>query len=310
MSKIISNIIFTKNRPLQLEGYLESLYRHMPRELIRTYIIYKEELFDEQYLEVFKRFDTCVVIREKDFHDDFVNLIERVDTKYILFGTDDVVYYDSVGFDIIDRTFKRFGDDIFGFTLRLCPENLNPEADKFRPLQMDGQTIYRLNWKDAQNRHAKYPFELNSTIYRTSLVKKIVRPVAKMHPVLLKIFAKDSLIGGFLGRAVSMKHFLISISTFCDPNTLEGYCHKWCVSHKSKLPDCLFFQKLCASAIQVNIVNTSVGNPIDGVGQHMVEALNEKYKRGYRLDIKAVESNKPQTVQIGRKHFSLVRGQT
>ena len=77
-----------------------------------------------------------------------------------------------------------------------------------------------------------------------------------------------------------------------------------------KVAGLFVLSKLCASAIQVNIVNTSVGNPIDGVGQHMVEALNEKYKRGYRLDIKAVESNKPQTVQIGRKHFSLVRGQT
>jgi len=306
MSETISSIVFTKNRPLQLDGYLESLYRHMPRALIRTYIIYKEELFNEQYLEVFKRFDTCVVIREKDFHNDFVNLIERVDTKYILFGTDDVVYYDSVSFDIIDRTFEWFGDDIFGFTLRLCPKNLNPGGDKFSPLQVDGRTIYRLNWKKAQNRHAKYPFELNSTIYRTSLIKKILRPVAKTRPFLMKIFAKDSPIGGFLGRVVSMKHFLISISTFCDPNTLEGYCHKWCVSHKSKLPGYLFFQKLCASAIQVNIVNTSVDNPTDGTDKHTVEVLNEKYKQGYRFDIEAIEENKLKMLSVGQKYISLV----
>lgn len=310
MSETISSIVFTKNRPLQLEGYLESLHRHIPPELIRTYIIYKEDLFDEQYSTVFERFPHIVVIRESNFHDDFISLLEQIRTKYILFGTDDVVYYDSVSFDIIDRTFERFGDDIFGFTLRLCPQSLSPEADKFSPLQMNGRTIYRLNWKRAQNRHAKYPFELNSTIYRTSLVKKILRPVAKTCPALMKIFAKDSLIGGFLGRVVSMKHFLISIGTFCDPNTLEGYCHKWCTGHKSRLPSYLFFQKLCASAIQVNIVNTSVGNPIDGVDEHTVEALNEKYKQGYRLDIKAIERNRPRTVQIGRKHFGLVRGQT
>jgi len=308
MSETITSIVFTKNRPLQLDGYLESLYRHMPRQLIRTYIIYKEDLFDEQYLDVFKRFDKCVVIREKDFHKNFVNLIGRIDTEYMLFGTDDVIYYDSVSFDIIDRIFERFSDDIFGFTFRLCPENLNPEGDKFSPLQVDGDTIYRVNWKNAKNRHAKYPFELNSTIYRTSLVKKILKPVSKAYPLLQKIFAKDSLIG-FVGRTISMKHFLISISTFRDPNTLEGYCHKWCTSHKSRLPSYLFFQKLCAGAIQVNIVNTSVGNPTDGTDKHTVEALNEKYKQGYRLDIKAIEGNKPRTVQIGQKHFSLVREQ-
>lgn len=307
VKKIISNIIFSMNRPLQLEAYLESLHRHIPQELIRTYIIYKKDLFDEQYLEVFKRFEGCIVIREKDFHKDFVGLIEQIDTKYILFGTDDVIYYDSVSFDIIDRIFERFGDDIFGFTLRLCPQNLSPEDDKFSPLQVDGETIYRLSWKDAQTRNAKYPFELNSTIYRTSLVKKILGPVAKARPFLQKIFAKDSLIGGFLGSVMSMKHLLISISTFRDPNTLEGYCHKWCARHKSRLPSCLFFQKLCASAIQVNIVNTSVDNPTDGTDKQTVEVLNEKYKHGYRFDIKGIEKNKPKATHAGREYFSLTK---
>ncbi len=49
MLKSISNIVFTKNRPLQLDAYLTSLYRHAPEELIQTYVIYKVELFDEQY---------------------------------------------------------------------------------------------------------------------------------------------------------------------------------------------------------------------------------------------------------------------
>jgi hypothetical protein len=34
---MISNIVFTKNRPLQLGGYLESLYKHFfQRELFQT----------------------------------------------------------------------------------------------------------------------------------------------------------------------------------------------------------------------------------------------------------------------------------
>ena len=31
-SKKVSNIVFTRNRPLQLEGYLRSLYRFFPSE--------------------------------------------------------------------------------------------------------------------------------------------------------------------------------------------------------------------------------------------------------------------------------------
>lgn len=307
MFKIISNIVFTKNRPLQLEAYLKSLYRNMPRELIRTYIIYKEELFDEQYLEVFKRFDACVVIREKNFHDDFVNLIERIDTKYILFGTDDVIYYDSVSFDTIDRTFGRFGDDIFGFTLRLCPKNLNPGGDKFSPLQVDGETIYRLSWKDAQTRNAKYPFELNSTIYKTSLVKEIVSRVGREWPMLKKLFSKDSVHVKLLKKVVSMKDFLIAIDTFCNPNTLETHCYKWCRRNKSKVPGYLYYQKLCASAIQVNTVNTELDNPIDSPVNLTVEALNEQYKQGYRFDIEVIERNKLKTTHAGQEHFRLVK---
>jgi len=54
MQKMISNIVFTKNRPLQLEAYLESLYRYFPRELIQTYIIYKREIFEEEYQQLWE----------------------------------------------------------------------------------------------------------------------------------------------------------------------------------------------------------------------------------------------------------------
>jgi len=77
---------------LQLDGYLRSLYRHMPEEKIQTYILYKVDLFDEEYSELFARFPDAVVIREKDFAGDFMGLFERLDTRYVLFGTDDVVY--------------------------------------------------------------------------------------------------------------------------------------------------------------------------------------------------------------------------
>jgi len=159
----------------------------------------------------------------------------------------------------------------------------------------------------SQNRHAKYPFELNSTVYKTSLVKKTISHVAKEQPLLKKLFSKNSLRVKLLKKVVSMKNFLLAISTFHDPNTLEGYCYKWCRGNKSKVPDNLYFQKLCASAIQVNIVNTSVDNPIDGTNEHTVEVLNERYIQGYRFDIEAIEKNKPGALSLGQEYFSLVK---
>jgi hypothetical protein len=127
MGKMITNIVFTRDRPLQLEAHLTSLYRCLPKEIIQTYIVYKPDLFNEQYTELFRRFCGCIVIREHDFHDDFIGLIGQLDTKYVLFGTDDVVYFDSMDFGVINEVFDRFGKEIFGFSLRLDIANLRQE---------------------------------------------------------------------------------------------------------------------------------------------------------------------------------------
>lgn len=307
MSKAISNIVFTKNRPLQLEAYLQSLYRHMPKEQIQTYILYKVDLFDEQYSELFEQFSDCIVIREKNFHYDFMSLFERIDTKYILFGTDDVVYYDSVDFAVIDKTFDMFPKNIFGFSLRLRPKTLIDQADSIAEVVSAGEKVYRINWQRAHSRNGQYPFELNSAVYTTSLVRRILEPVAKEHPILKKIFERESFLVKSLRLIFHMKDFLAVLDTFHDPNTLEGYCYRWCQTHKWRLPGYLYFQKLCASAVQINRVNTTTDNPTDGLSEHTVQALNEKYKQGYRLDIEAFENNKPETTHVGQEYFRLVK---
>jgi len=307
MGKIITNIVFSRNRPLQLEAYLTSLYRHFPKEIIQTYIVYKPDLFDEQYAELFCRFGGCIVIREHDFHDDFMGLIGQLYTKYILFGTDDVVYFDAANFGVIDKVFDQFRKEIFGFSLRLGLTNLQQERSQISQIKVNGASVYRLNWKGATSKNGKYPFELNSTVYKTDLVKEVLAHVAKDRPLLKRLFPQGSLRIRCLSRIVSMKNFLILMSTFHDPNTLEGHCCRWCKKHKWKVPSYLYFQKLCASAIQVNRVNTAVGNPIDGSREHTVEALSEKYKQGYRFDIEAIERNRPKATHVGKEYFSLVK---
>jgi len=53
-----------------------------------------------------------------------------------------------------------------------------------------------------------------------------------------------------------------------------------------------------------------VDNPVDGSTDHTVDVLNERYKRGYRLDIEAVEKRKPQATHVGREYFTLVKRQS
>lgn len=148
--KIISNIVFTRNRPLQLASYLLGLYKQLPKELIQTYIIYKRDLFDSEYQPLFKKYPGCIVVYEDNFHDDFVELINKISTNYILFGTDDVVFFDSMDFNIIDQTFKQHSQDIFGFMFRLSLQYVQAGGDDVQQVNVTGQTVYKVNWKKAR----------------------------------------------------------------------------------------------------------------------------------------------------------------
>lgn len=305
MEKMISNIVFTKNRPLQLEAYLQSLYRHFPVELIQTYIIYKVELFRDEYESLFQKYPNCTVIVEDDFHSDCVKVIKQANTKYIMFGIDDVVFFDSVDIDLIDQTFREHGNNIFGFTLRFSPESLENSKDVINEVVVDNHKVYNLNWKNGQTAHSRYPFELCCTIYPTETVKTIINSVMNNNPIIRKIFSPGGLLIKGLRATRFARKMLKSFGYFFSPNTLESWNCRWCQNHGDQLPSFTYFQKLCATAIQVNMVNTSTNNTLDGTAEHTVEALNDKYKQGYRLDIDFLAGNKPTGPSCEREHFKL-----
>lgn len=302
--KMISNIVFTKNRPLQLHGYLESLYRHFPADLIQTYILWKVELFTEQYEQLFKEFSGCNVIREKDFSSDFFNIINQLETKYILFGIDDVVYFNSVDLEVIDDCFDKF-DDILGFSLRHSPENAK-ECQTVENTLSNNAKIYRMNWKDIK----EYPFELCATVYHTELVKKIINSSRSSNRLAEKLFSPDCGLIKVLKKLGLARKVLKKFGYFYSPNTLESWNCRWCQHNADTLSACIYFQKLCASAVQVNMVNVTMRKTFDATVEHTVDALNEYYRQGYRLDIDAVVRNKPSGTHVGKEHFGLTnRGQ-
>jgi hypothetical protein len=54
------------------------------------------------------------------------------------------------------------------------------------------------------------------------------------------------------------------------------------------------------------MVNTTTKDSFDGSKDYTVETLNEKYKQGYRLDIEAIEKNKPKQTHAGGEYFKLI----
>lgn len=305
MQKKISNIVFTKNRPLQLDGYLSSLYRFFPADTIQTYVLYKEELFSDSYEKLFAKFPDCIIVREKNFHKDFLDILSRIDTKYILFGIDDVIYFDSVDFAIIDKCFDDFRDNIFGFSLRFNKELIDQGGDKLQDFNVAGQSVFSLEWKTGKLHNTRYPFELCATVYRTELVKNIINNQMSSCPLCKKLLTPGSCFIETIGKVIPKRKILKSKGFFFNPNTLESWNCRWCQNNSSKLPAKLYFQKNCAAAIQVNMVNTSTDNESDGLPEHTVETLDKKYKAGYEIDIDFVIENKPTHTHSGTEHFKL-----
>jgi hypothetical protein len=305
--KMISNIVFTKNRPLQMEAYLESLYRYFPAEIIQTYVIYKVELFDEQYELLFKKFPDYIVIKESDFHSDFMNMLSQINTKYILFGVDDVIYFESVDFNVIDETFNEFSGDIFGFSLRFGAESIKSNNEPISEANVANQTIHRLNWTQGRTPTTRYPFELCATVYSTALVKKIINSSMSNNLLLKKLFLPGSTLTGILGKSKLKRKILKSFGYFYNPNTLESWNCRWCQNHKKQLPANLYFQNFCASAVQVNIVNINEREKYEDLDEYTAETLAEKYKQGYRLDIDYIARNRPMGTHSTKQHFRLVK---
>lgn len=309
MNKQITHIVFSKNRPLQLEGYLRSLYKYLPEALMQTVIIYKPELFEQEYNSVFSKFSNIEVLKENDFHSDFINILAEVQTEYVLFGIDDVVFFDGLDFSIIDNTFRKAGDNIFGFTLRFSPESTELSNDEITSEQIGDQTVYKIDWSKGQSVHSRYPFELCSTFYRTAMVNQILDGLMSSNVIAKRLFKPDSVLVKSLWKIGSARSLLKKFGYFFCPNTLESWPCKWCQKNSGKLPKYTYFQKLCASAIQVNIVNTSTLNAFDGTLDQTVEKLNEKYKQGFRLDIDYVDRKKPSSMSCGHEYFKLVKNE-
>jgi hypothetical protein len=307
MKKVIANIVFTKNRPLQLEAYLESLYGCFDQRLIRTYIIYKVDLFDREYEVAFRRFPECVVVREGDFHSDVMGILDQVDTKYILFGIDDVVYFDRMDFDIIDRAFTTYREDMFGFSLRFGKDTIKGGGDPIDEKDVAGHTVYAIDWTQGHTPMTRYPFELCATVYPTPQVKTIINNVVNNHALFRKLFSPGSILIKAMGKIVSTRSILKSFGYFYNPNTFESWNCRWCQSNSAKLPNYLYFQNLCASALQVNMVNVTQRKVFEDSAEHTIEALAQKYRQGYRLDIDFVSRNRPPGIHGGPEHFRLKR---
>ena len=100
-----SIIVFLKDRPLQLHGYLESLLKYSDTEQSGIAIILKEtDAVD--YSRTIESFPMVKWIKESDFSSDLMSCLNAAKSDHVMFGVDDVVFIKPFQFKTIE-TFLR-----------------------------------------------------------------------------------------------------------------------------------------------------------------------------------------------------------
>jgi len=166
MGKNIATIIFSCDRPMQLNLCLRSLYENLDEYSdIHVLYTYSNDDFKKAYETEEKKHKFVEFRRENDFKSDLLQLIH--DKMYVLFVVDDCIFTNDFSVNEIEKLLEE-RDDIIGFSLRLglntkyCyPENKSQEIPEYE--------IYKdkmvFNWSNAEYDFG-YPLELSSSIYR------------------------------------------------------------------------------------------------------------------------------------------------
>lgn len=162
---MISIIVFSKGRPMQLHAYLESLLRFSDAQQSMITVLYCETE-GIRYDKVMKKFPEISWIKESKFETNLKQTISQAD-DYIMFGCDDVVFTRNFSLKKACDYLKK-NKQVFGFSMRLgenikpVPENLSKDSD-----------VLEWKWEGCKETHYNYPWELDCTVYRKEDVQQL-----------------------------------------------------------------------------------------------------------------------------------------
>jgi hypothetical protein len=160
-SNLLNVICFSKDRPLQLEAFIDSLghFSGLPDSAISVIYACSPEI---SYDTLIKRRPDVDWIAETDFQADLMAAVERAG-DYVLLGCDDVVfkeYFDlNRGIELLATS-----EDVFGFTLRLGT-NI-----RFMPSFERSDDLLVWDWSAAKGSYWRYCWEVSATLYRKAFV--------------------------------------------------------------------------------------------------------------------------------------------
>jgi len=188
MTNIVT-IVFSYNRPLQLDLLLKSLKpRCQDYNKMDVKVLYRaDEKFEKAYTQCHEENDNVLFIKENNFQDNLYQLFR--DYEYILFLTDDSIIINN--FSIVEiLNLLEQNKELLGFSLRLG-RNLNYcyslSKDQDVPTHSLDKGIMTWDWSKGESDWG-YPLEVSSSIYKVSVIEKIHYSCSYTNPRFLEYF--------------------------------------------------------------------------------------------------------------------------
>ena len=176
-------VIFSRDRALQLDATLRSLYLNCD-EYLDIHVLYtcSNERHENSYKNLEKKHKFVKFVREIDFKADLLKLIH--DKMYILFVVDDTIFTKKFSVqEIIDALDTN--QDAIGFSLRLginctnCYTQNKPQT--MPPSVKIKNNILMYGWIGADYDFS-YPIELSSSCYRVGDIAPILQNLPYNNP--------------------------------------------------------------------------------------------------------------------------------
>lgn len=181
-------IVFSRKRPLQLHGYLISLFAHIPDEVAVNVILRIDPEYSLAYNQIRERFPYVHFVEETDFQSDIISLLKRTSSDLVSFGCDDVVFTGQVQPGHIKTAFEL---DTIGVSLRLG-RNINTGmfgSEMLKPLIFSVDQYRFLFWRvdhTLTKDDWRYPWEVLGTIYPIDFVIDMVNSIKFNNPSQLE----------------------------------------------------------------------------------------------------------------------------
>ena len=263
---MVSVIVFTKDRPMQLHAYLESLFYFSDLKESQVFIIYKQNE-KISYKNVKKEYPKCSWILESNFYDDLLTVINK-SSEYILFGCDDVVYKNKILINYAENLLLK-NEGIFGYSFRLGT-NIKPVP---KTIMVVDEHI-EWNWNDVSEGYYNYPWELVGTLYRKVDVLSLLNNADE------KITNPNYLEGAF---AVNPRNYINRAKLACFNGTNQALI-------------------ITVNRVQ----DTHPMNSVDSSGDTDIYYLNSLYnEKNKKLDIKKISQLKNNDIHVGSEYFIL-----